>query len=317
MSVCSLNARIAHSETCMLSHCGPGNTSPDQLVKAGQVKELKSLRINLKKWLEPGTGRSLLHLAAASNQVEVISYLVKEAKLDTNVQDEDGNTPLHLSVVNGHTEATNAILSHGADDSICNKKGEPALHLAIKLGSQGIKVLSDFVKHPKVNLLVRGFHNSTAFHIIAMTNNVKALNLLYSRLREIPIVSWKNSIGMTVFHLAALSGSCDVLEFLLSHASNVEGNLVNLSTERRSPLHYAVEHRHMNCIRVLLKHGSDPTHQSGYLPPPLHLACWQGDLETVQLMVDTCGQHAHLTVTRPQWGGLLFTAAPPLRAVRS
>ena len=143
------------------------NTTPDQLVKAGQVKELKSLRINLKKWLEPGTGRNLLHLAVASNQVEVISYLVKEAKLDINFQDEDGYTLLHLAVVSGHTEATNAVLSHGADDSICNKKGEPALHLAIKLGSQGIKVLSDFVKHPKSNLYVRGSHNYNAICILS------------------------------------------------------------------------------------------------------------------------------------------------------
>ena len=160
------------------------SASPDELVRSGQLVELKNLvhhdSVDAKSWRESGTKRSLLHLAAASNQVEVINFLLGECRININLQDRDGNTPLHLAVIGGHLEATAAILSLKPNDTLCNKDHNPPLHIAIRQGARGVKMVSEFTRHPAVSLFVRGYHDNTSLHVIGRTNNVKALEVIHS-----------------------------------------------------------------------------------------------------------------------------------------
>ena len=43
-------------------------------------------------------------------------------------------------------------------------------------------------------------------------------------------------------------------------------------------------------VRILLKYGGDPTAVCDYHPPPLHLACFNGKLSILKVMVDMCGK---------------------------
>ena len=273
--------------------------TPGQLVLSGLWNELEQLiyhgKINAQAWREFGTGRSLLHLAAASNQVEVISYLVKEAKLSINLQDEDGNTPLHLAVVNGHTEAVNVILGHRPDDSIRNKEEEPALHLAVQ---QGNGVFGAFIDHPKVNLFVKGVRDYSVAHIIVKNNNVEALKLLYTKLEDWSeqlrhLMRQKDKNGLSILHTAAQAGANDILDSIIStckvHFSNPKELLCCVTREKRTPMDYAVEFKRLKCVDVLLKHGYDPTHTRSCHPSSLFLVCMHGYMDALRLMVDTCG----------------------------
>ena len=275
--------------------------SPENAIKNSQLKELKNLisyrRID-KTWHEASTGRGLLHLAAASNQVEIVNFLIGECRVDINAQDSDGNTALHLAVISSHLKATRAILSHKPNDTLCNKDCLAPLHIAIKQGAQSIKIVSEFIQHPTVNLFVKGDHDYTSLHVIAETNNLKALQLIHGEsLAKMQhqdssfckfLMTDKNSL--TAFHLAARAGSYEVLAFMLSKCSDRGSSVRSLSGDCRTPLHYAIEGGHVECVRVLLEHGGDPMAMSGHHPPLIHLACIYNQVNVVKLMVDMFGK---------------------------
>ncbi len=286
---------------------------PDQVVRSGQLDELKNLVhhgvVEAKTWRESSTKRSLLHLAAASNQVEIINFLLGECRVDVNAQDSNDNTALHLAVICGHLEATGAILTHKPNDALRNKDHNPPLHIAIKQGAEGVNMVSEFIKHPTVDLFVRGHHGYTSLHVIAKTDNLKALKLIQSEtppaVNVASYVFLKNRNGNSTFHLASRVGSHGVLRYILSTFASadvpVKSLITDLSDDSKLPLHYAVERGHIESVRVLLEYGGDPTAVSGHHPPPIHIACSHGKLEIVKLMVEKCG--VSVLQTRDEEGG--------------
>lgn len=65
----------------------------------------------------------------------------------------------------------------------------------------------------------------------------------------------ENNSGRNSYHLAALSGRDQILEILCEYdARNV--NCVN-RVEKKTPLHFAVQDHHFQCIEVLLNYNAD------------------------------------------------------------
>ena len=69
---------------------------------------------------------TLLHAAAATNQVNVLSYLLDCSSSIIDTVDRDGNTALHVATINGHIESMHLLLDKGASDIILNKKQDTA-----------------------------------------------------------------------------------------------------------------------------------------------------------------------------------------------
>eukprot|EP01129_Flabellula_baltica_P013975 TRINITY_DN6598_c0_g1_i1.p1 TRINITY_DN6598_c0_g1~~TRINITY_DN6598_c0_g1_i1.p1 ORF type:complete len:317 (+),score=48.84 TRINITY_DN6598_c0_g1_i1:49-999(+) len=75
-------------------------------------------------------GNSPLSWAAYYGQVENIKRLVEVFLFRVNWQNNDGNSPLMLAVMNGHEDAVSDLLDYGANPNLRNKNGETALHYA-------------------------------------------------------------------------------------------------------------------------------------------------------------------------------------------
>lgn len=67
-------------------------------------------------------GRTLLHYAVLAN-VRSCDYLLKEG-CDINAVDNDGNTPMHISVMYASKECSKFLIDNGADMSIRNNNGK-------------------------------------------------------------------------------------------------------------------------------------------------------------------------------------------------
>lgn len=80
--------------------------------------------------LEPTSGRSALHKAAFWGHNAMTEYLVKECKLDVNVRDNYGDTPLHDACKFGHEKIVKLLLEAGADKTIKNNEGKDPITLA-------------------------------------------------------------------------------------------------------------------------------------------------------------------------------------------
>jgi len=83
-------------------------------------------------------GSKLLTLCKESSQGSSsqtgLSTLIEYGAADVNAKDEDGNTPLIITVQRGHDDWADALLNLGANVSTKNDQGVSALDLARQLG---------------------------------------------------------------------------------------------------------------------------------------------------------------------------------------
>ncbi|PID45184.1 MAG: hypothetical protein CSB47_09980 [Proteobacteria bacterium] len=71
-----------------------------------------------------------IHDIAESGSIEDMQILLKKG-ININTLDEDDNTPLHFSIDRKEPEMTLFLLENGADPTIQNDEGYTALHLSV------------------------------------------------------------------------------------------------------------------------------------------------------------------------------------------
>ncbi|XP_047447693.1 E3 ubiquitin-protein ligase MIB2 isoform X5 [Mugil cephalus] len=76
-------------------------------------------------------GFSALHLAALNNHRDVAEILIKEGRCDINIRNNRNQTPLQLAVTQGHTELVQLLVAEGADVNMEDEDGETAMHVAL------------------------------------------------------------------------------------------------------------------------------------------------------------------------------------------
>ncbi len=113
--------------------------------------------------------------------------MLAEYNPNLDIQDNEGNTPLHLAVRNGNDLILQALLAHGADINAYNNNGDTALHVAIRAGRTTV-----------------------------------ASQLLEAGAQ----INERNDEGNTPSHYAARAGRLDAVRILLAH-NNVQVNLLN------------------------------------------------------------------------------------------
>ena len=266
-----------------------------QLAIEGDLEGLKSaleaLEVTLKD--QDASGATLLHFAARGNQVEVMRYLT-ESGIAPDSRDDDGNTALHVAVQEGSVGAVHVLLNSGASDAVLNGEQEAAIHIAVKLNR--MDVVEALLDHPIV-FLVRGYRKRTVLHLAAELDRVEICKMLHNYAQTRSNGTFQLCVvdedDLTPAHLAARKGSHRVLNFLLEvckdHGYPNETVLSFLDEENSTPLHAAIDGGHAAVVEVLLKHGASPLDSKYGHPPPVHMACSQGKLDIVKVMVNHCG----------------------------
>ncbi|KAM0870988.1 hypothetical protein ACQ4PT_039676 [Festuca glaucescens] len=88
------------------------------------------------RWADEGMmkGLSPLHVAASRGSMEVCRYLVEQLRVDVNVVDGEGRTPLFWAVISKNVSAAKYLLDHGANQDRANHDGFSPLHEAVGSG---------------------------------------------------------------------------------------------------------------------------------------------------------------------------------------
>ncbi|KAG2459186.1 E3 ubiquitin-protein ligase MIB2 isoform X1 [Polypterus senegalus] len=76
-------------------------------------------------------GFSALHLSALNNHQEVAEILIKEGRCDVNIRNNRNQTPLQLAVTQGHAEMVQLLVAEGADVNLEDEDGDTAMHIAL------------------------------------------------------------------------------------------------------------------------------------------------------------------------------------------
>uniref|UniRef100_A0A668APN2 E3 ubiquitin-protein ligase MIB2 n=1 Tax=Myripristis murdjan TaxID=586833 RepID=A0A668APN2_9TELE len=76
-------------------------------------------------------GFSALHLAALNNHRDVAEILIKEGRCDINIRNNRNQTPLQLAVTQGHGDLVQLLVAEGADVNMEDEDGDTAMHVAL------------------------------------------------------------------------------------------------------------------------------------------------------------------------------------------
>ncbi|XP_062996328.1 B-cell lymphoma 3 protein [Elgaria multicarinata webbii] len=198
-------------------------------------------------------------------------------------QDEDGDTPLHIAVVQGNVPVAQRLIllfHQGQRDlDIFNNLRQTPLHLAVITAQPTlVKLLMSHGASP----MVLDRNGQTALHLASEHASLHCLQeLLDGRPGPLDLEA-RNFEGFTSLHVAVGTSNRDVVLTLLEHGADVDA--VDIKSGR-SPLLHAVENNNLEMVELLLQHGANVNAQSYGGNTALHAASGRGLLDTLRLLV--------------------------------
>ncbi|XP_034044829.1 caskin-1 isoform X3 [Thalassophryne amazonica] len=217
-----------------------------QRPRPGKAKLLGATkRVNVN--IQDADGLSPLHHAALSGNKEMISLLL-EAQSAVDIKDNKGMRPLHYAAWQGKTEPMKMLLKAGSSVNGQSDEGQIPLHLSAQHGHyDGSEMLLQHQSNPCIS----------------------------------------DSAGKTPLDLACEFGRVGVVQLLLS--SNMCAAMLEPKPSDPngvSPLHLAAKNGHIDVIRLLIQAGIDINRQSES-GTALHQAALCGKTEVVRLLLDS------------------------------
>nr|XP_023013177.1 uncharacterized protein LOC111503173 [Leptinotarsa decemlineata] len=292
---------------------------------------------SLQKVRENPSGKSLLHLAVESKNLQAVrTLLLNYNNIESWGVDNEENTPLHL--VNDFEDPsilkdffalgkyTAALVNRK------NIKGFSHLHCFASRGNEiwvkkllnipGVKanvkciqgrtpfILSVMEGHIKVAIILKNNrakinkgdkNNNTALHYAVLRGDFECTEQLLEWGVE---VNAKNSHGLTPLMQAASRGYLDIMVRLL-----LSGAIINLMDRNGwTALHYAIMEKHYDIIQLLLREGADTKKITKDGQTPLITACIHNVPKAVEMLID-CGRDVRINYhSLPEGGNALDIA---------
>uniref|UniRef100_A0A8C6TKY8 BCL3 transcription coactivator n=1 Tax=Neogobius melanostomus TaxID=47308 RepID=A0A8C6TKY8_9GOBI len=197
-------------------------------------------------------------------------------------QDEDGDTPLHIAVVQGEIAIVyrllQILLGRRSPDIFNNLRQTP-LHLAVI--TQQAKLVEALLRagaDPKS--LDR--NGQTSLHLCCEYDQGDCLPVLLSHHSAPTCLETRNYEGLSPLHLAVLRSHKDLAAKLLTAGADI--NAMDIKSGL-TPLMHAVESNNVNMVHFLIENGCDVNSQSYSGNTALHCACGRGQVDTVRLLL--------------------------------
>ena len=204
-----------------------------------------------------GEGNSALHLAVRKGLIKCARYLLQHERIDSNIQNKAGNTPLNEVIITGAPiEIMEFLIQHkNTNPNVRNNEGNSALHLAVRKHS--ILYTTHLLQHDRVDPNIQNQKGNTSLHEAVITGApvdvVEALTLHKSCNPSIA-----NNGGKTPLQISIASGKLDYAEVLITSEKCSHEDIVK-ATEGTLLLHQAVlSNRFKSITESEIKFPDDP-----------------------------------------------------------
>uniref|UniRef100_A0A3Q3JMF0 Uncharacterized protein n=1 Tax=Monopterus albus TaxID=43700 RepID=A0A3Q3JMF0_MONAL len=261
--------------------------------------------------------RTPIHAAATNGHSECLRLLIGNADLQSavDIQDGNGQTPLMLSVLSGHTDCVYSLLNKGASVEAKDKWGRTALHRGAVTGHE--ECVEALLQH-SASFLMQDCKGRTPVHLAAACGHIGVLGgLLHATQSVETLPALTDNQGYTPLHWACYNGHDTCVEVLLEQEvfHKAEGNtfsplhcavirdnegaaemlidtlgpgIVNAKdSKNRTPLHAAAFTDHVECLQLLLSHNAQVNCVDTAGKTPLMMAAENGQTNAVELLVSS------------------------------
>ncbi|XP_061684951.1 caskin-1-like isoform X2 [Syngnathoides biaculeatus] len=218
-----------------------------QRPRPGKAKLLGAAkRVNVN--IQDADGLSPLHHAALSGNKEMISLLL-EAQAAVDIKDNKGMRPLHYAAWQGKTEPLKMLLKAGSSVNGQSDEGQIPLHLSAQHGHYDG---SEMLLQHQSNTCISDMAGKTPLDLACEFGRVAVVQLLLSSNMCAAMLEPKPSDpnGVSPLHLAAKNGHIDVIRLLIQ-----AGIDINRQSESGTALHQAALCGKTEVVRLLLESG--------------------------------------------------------------
>ncbi len=184
----------------------------------------------------------LMH-AADSGDTERVRLLVLR-KIDTNIQDRFGKTPLHRASYNGHVAVTQILLETDVDKEKKDWQGSTPLYQAVR---KGHKDLTAILLSHKASVSTRNKGGNTVLHKAVSKGFVELVTLLR---RHKARAADKNNHGNTSLHKAARKNHTALIEELMLID---QGDATEQNKRGRTAVHYGASRNRIKVCEVVVQ----------------------------------------------------------------
>ncbi|MCE5316095.1 MAG: ankyrin repeat domain-containing protein [Parachlamydia sp.] len=203
-----------------------------------------------------------LHKATQGQAAAV--YELMSAGADLHRPDIEGNTPLHLALLNGCRDAVHHLMCKEVFINVTNLDGETPLFLAAKLGDVDWVIYFTAANADLNRANTRGY---TPLHIATEKGHIGVVILLLAFISHVN-VNRTDKYGSLPLHVGAYGGNSKIVQLLIDAGSAIN----QMDYQGNSPLHLAAINGHLETAQVLIQGGALLNRQNNCGCTPLHLA---------------------------------------------
>lgn len=248
-------------------------------------------------------GRSLLHYAAQSETSNCLRFLMNQLERDKskyaidlgqeiNMQDEDGNTPLHYAASKGNWGCVELLCQKGANIYHANEDGMNPLHIASLHGHVTCAKLLIFYNRGKQDYVNSKTNTGeTPLHLAINENNEDCAELLQNTGANIYACS---NAGANILHYGAQGGKrCLKLAIAAMRSFNGVYGINACDEYGRTPLYLT---RDRECFELLVQNGADFINErklvhDNYGKTILHYIAASDDINFMEFILNELEKH--------------------------
>ncbi len=169
-------------------------------------------------------GISALALCAGISTPEAVDQVIARGA-DVNAADLKGQTPLMWAAAKGRSDNMAVLIKHGANVNAVTKSGFTALHFALKSKvDAGVTMLADAGADTKVVLP----DGTSMVQAAIMEHNIPFALKLVAAMTD---MNQRDKRGRQMIHVAASSGSADLVKLVLSKGGDPNAMTPNVKTK--------------------------------------------------------------------------------------
>ena len=225
--------------------------------------------------MEDSNGDYPLHFAVSHKKKELICVLADHgADIDAR-NTKDQRTPLEIAIIEGNDEIVITLLSKGAkinfQDSSCN----PVVHKAVRYIT-GETDVEDSCGETPLYKAVESNRKTIVELLLKNGANIEARNGCFKETALIKAVKKENE---------------DIVGMLIENGANTEAriNYINYT-----PLHLAAEKNLLSIVKILLKNGANIEDEDDKSQTPIYKAIHENNVEIVKIFVTNGAKIDHL-----------------------